>query len=286
MAPDGGNVGLAALSVAVLLGILGLFAFFALRTKTAAEEEEKQKQQAPRRRGALDRMQRGARAAGEAEEADEGKKTNALKEQKKQEKRANQQAQQQAEREAQQVKAEKNAKYSQKQQEREAERLRKEAEQEQARKEKEQQEQEEFSKWKEMFAVEAEGEDDGSIGESAVEKFIDYVKLRKVVNLEDLAAEFRMRTVAAINRLEELEKMGRLSGIFDDRGKYIYITVEEMASVAEWLKRKGRVNRADLVAGCNKLIRLNPTEEDKEKLDAEARTADLGGEAEGETSRE
>ena len=79
---------------------------------------------------------------------------------------------------------------------------------------------------------------------------------------EDLAAEFRMRTVAAINRLEELEKMGaalkncfvhsklhpiahaisdvseaprcvalhipigRLSGIFDDRGKYIYITVE------------------------------------------------------------
>ena len=28
-------------------------------------------------------------------------------------------------------------------------------------------------------------------------------------------------------RLEQFEKLGRLSGIFDDRGKYIYITEEE-----------------------------------------------------------
>lgn len=268
---NSGSVGLAALSVAFLLGILGLFAFFALRAKTIAEEEEKEQKQAaaPRRRGALDRMQRGARAA-TADEDDAAKKPNPAKEQKKQEKRA----QQQAEREAQQQKLEKSAKICQKQQEKEAERLRKEADEEKAREEKEQQEREEFEKWKEMFAVEAEGEDDGSIGDSAVERFIDYVKLRKVVNLEDLAAEFRMRTVNAIKRLEELEKMGRLSGIFDDRGKYIYITAEEMAAVAEWLKKKGRINRADLVAGCNKLIRLNPTDEDQAKLDAEARVAD------------
>merc|ERR1712137_533703 len=107
------------------------------------------------------------------------------------------------------------------------------------------------------------------------------VKLRKVVNLEDLAAEFRMKTSAAIDRLEQLEKMGRLSGIFDDRGKYIFVTAEEMTEVAAWLKSKGRINRADLVAGCNRLIRLNPTAEDKAKLEAEAlaATADLEGEA-------
>ncbi|CAE7264181.1 unnamed protein product [Symbiodinium necroappetens] len=283
MAEQGANLGLAALSVAFLFGILGLFAFFALRAKTAAEEEEKQeKQQAAggqRRRGALDRMQRGAARAAGGGEADEdepenqagNKKANAAKEQKKQERRA----QQQAEREAYQQKQDKKDKYAQKQQAREAERLRRDAEDEQARKEKEKREKEELDKWKEMFAVEYEGEDDAATaGESALEQFIEYVKLRKVVNLEDLAAEFRMRTVTAINRLEELEKMGRLSGIFDDRGKYIYITAEEMGEVAAWLKRKGRVNRAELVAGCNKLIRLDPTAEDKAKLEAEVRTAE------------
>ncbi|CAE7457307.1 unnamed protein product [Symbiodinium natans] len=184
---------------------------------------------------------------------------------------------------AYQHKQEKNAKYAQRQKEREAERERRDAEDEQARKEKEKQEREELKKWKEEFEIEDEGEDLVTAGgESALEQFIDYVKLRKVVNLEDLAAVFRMKTVVAINRLEELEKMGRLSGIFDDRGKYIYITAEEMEAVASWLKRKGRINRADLIAGCNKLIRLNPTAEDKEKLEAEARTAEeeLGGEAE------
>merc|ERR1712150_59407 len=135
-------------------------------------------------------------------------------------------------------------------------------------------EQEEFDKWKEMFAVDAEGEaDSASKDDSAIENFINYVKMRKMVNLEDLAAEFRMRTSNAINRLQELEKLGRLSGIFDDRGKFVYITTEEMADVAKWLKKKGRINRQELVAACNRFVRLNPTEEDKEKLQKEALSA-------------
>ncbi|CAK0820698.1 unnamed protein product, partial [Prorocentrum cordatum] len=151
---------------------------------------------------------------------------------------------------------------------------RREEEERKAREEKERAEKEEFDKWKDMFAVDAEGETDGGGAEAgAVERFIDYVQVRKVVQLEDLAAEFRMKTSAAINRLEELEKLGRLSGIFDDRGKFVYITSEEMAGVADWLKKKGRITRADLVAACNRIIRLNPTEEDKARLQQEASKA-------------
>merc|ERR1740138_1329402 len=125
-----------------------------------------------------------------------------------------------------------------------------------------------------MFAVEAEGEEDsGTADTGAVERFIEYIKVRKVVNLEDLAADFRMRTSAAIDRVKELEKLGRISGIFDDRGKFVYITIEEMVGVAEWLQKKGRINRADLVAACNRIIRLNPTEEDKARLQQEATKA-------------
>merc|ERR1719271_1461861 len=125
-----------------------------------------------------------------------------------------------------------------------------------------------------MFAVEAEGEEDGGTADgAAVERFVEYIKVRKVVNLEDLAADFHMRTSAAIDRLKELERSGRISGIFDDRGKFVFITVEEMASMAELLKNKGRINRADLVAACIKIVRLNPTAEDKVKLQQEASSA-------------
>lgn len=166
------------------------------------------------------------------------------------------------------------------QQEKEEERLEKEMEAKKVKAEKEQEEQEEFKKWKHMFSVDEEGEDAASVrDETAVQRFVDYVKLRKVVNLEDLAAEFQIRTAAAIDRLQHLEKLDRVSGIFDDRGKYIYVTKEEMASVADWLKMKGRISRTDLVAACNRLIRLNPTKDDEVKLQAEAKLAEATLEA-------
>ncbi|CAE8657997.1 unnamed protein product [Polarella glacialis] len=293
-APGGANGTLAAISIAVLLGILGVFAFFMLKANSAsAEEEKKLKEQkqggagGQRKRGALDRMQRGATArsaaasgsggAGAAEDEDEDDDDsaggNAAREQKKQERRAQQVAAREAQQQQEAAKSQKQSKYGEKQKDKEAERLRLEEEEKKAREDKDKKEKEEFDKWKDMFAVEAEGQEEVSTGASAVEQFIDFVKVRKVVALEDLAAEFRMRTSAAIDRLEQLEKLGRLSGIFDDRGKYIYITAEEMAGVAQWLKTKGRINRADLVAACNRIIRLNPTEENKAMLEAEARSA-------------
>ena len=36
--------------------------------------------------------------------------------------------------------------------------------------------------------------------------------------------------------------IGRLSGVMDDRGKYIYISLEEMKAVADYIKRQGRVS--------------------------------------------
>ncbi len=42
--------------------------------------------------------------------------------------------------------------------------------------------------------------------------------------LEDVAAEFSMQTRDVVDRIAKLEESGRLSGITDDRGKYIHIT--------------------------------------------------------------
>ncbi|KAK9025841.1 hypothetical protein V6N11_038696 [Hibiscus sabdariffa] len=39
----------------------------------------------------------------------------------------------------------------------------------------------------------------------------------------------------------QVENLGRLSGVMDDRGKYIYISMDETNAVADYIKREGRV---------------------------------------------
>lgn len=74
--------------------------------------------------------------------------------------------------------------------------------------------------------------------------------------LEDLAAEFSLATQDAIQRVEALQASNRLTGIVDDRGKFIYITEEEMDKVVKYIQRKGRMSLSELSKECNKLIRL------------------------------
>lgn len=44
----------------------------------------------------------------------------------------------------------------------------------------------------------------------------------------------------------------------DERGKFIYISIEEMQAVADYVRRKGRVAIAELAGRSNDLIDLNP----------------------------
>ena len=50
--------------------------------------------------------------------------------------------------------------------------------------------------------------------------------------------------------------LGRLSGVMDDRGKYIYISLEEMRAVADYIKRQGRVSISHLASKSNQFIDL------------------------------
>lgn len=84
--------------------------------------------------------------------------------------------------------------------------------------------------------------------------------------IEDVASEFHMQTKDAITRIEQLMEQGRLSGITDDRGKFIYITPNEFESVAQYIISKGRVSRSDLLTETNKLIRLEPTAADQKLI--------------------
>jgi hypothetical protein len=145
--------------------------------------------------------------------------------------------------------------------EKEAERL-EEEEETRKRDEKERQEHEEYLKLKEAFSVEEEGYDENDEEgdeENKLQIFIQYIKDTKVVVLEDLAAHFKMKTQDAIDRVTTLTEEGQLTGVIDDRGKFIYISQTELEAVAKFITQRGRVSISELAENSNRLVTLNTT---------------------------
>ncbi|XP_054811279.1 DDRGK domain-containing protein 1 [Prosopis cineraria] len=197
-----------------------------------------------------------------------GAKASKKKEKKRQEREARRQAEE-ASRESRQTKQDHYAEMRRKKdEEREAEerRLEEEAKAQKAREE--EAATLEFEKWKGEFSVDDEGTmeevQDGS--QDLLADFVEYIMKHKCVPLEDLAAEFKLRTQECINRITSLERMGRLSGVMDDRGKYIYISLEEMQAVADYIKRQGRVSISHLARKSNQFIDLEPKSQQVEEI--------------------
>merc|ERR1712192_41946 len=126
-----------------------------------------------------------------------------------------------------------------------------EEEEKRIREEKEKREQEEYEKLKAAFSVEEEGDE-----ENKLLKFINYIKETKVVLLEDLAAQFHLKTQEAIDRVTQLQADGLLTGVIDDRGEFIYVSQEELEAVAKFIRQQGRVSITDLAMSSNQLITL------------------------------
>ncbi|XP_043600659.1 DDRGK domain-containing protein 1 [Bombus pyrosoma] len=148
-----------------------------------------------------------------------------------------------------------------KQSERErAEELRQEEAERKAREEKERKEHEEYLKMKQAFSVEEEGydQDDEEDKENLLEEFVLYIKQNKVVILEDLAARFGLKTSSVVERIQDLQAHENLTGVIDDRGKFIYISQEELEAVAKFVRQRGRVSITELAENSNRLINLNP----------------------------
>lgn len=129
-----------------------------------------------------------------------------------------------------------------------------------ARELKEKQEYEEYLAMKAAFSIEEEGYDEQEDAESEnlLADFIGYIKDNKVVLLEELARAFKLKTQAAIDRIQDLKANGTLTGVLDDRGKFIYISEEELAAVAKFIRQRGRISITELAESSNNLINLTP----------------------------
>ncbi|KAG5678224.1 hypothetical protein PVAND_007916 [Polypedilum vanderplanki] len=127
-----------------------------------------------------------------------------------------------------------------------------------AQEERERKDYEEYLKMKAQFEVQEEGFNEvENDQEEILQNFIDYIKNNKVVVLEELALKFKFKTQAAIDKIIELQKENRLTGFIDDRGKFIYISDEELLTVAKFIKQRGRVSISELAEYSSNLI--NPS---------------------------
>ncbi|KAE9418102.1 hypothetical protein Angca_002528, partial [Angiostrongylus cantonensis] len=135
-------------------------------------------------------------------------------------------------------------------------------EQERLAKEKEEREKKELEEYlalKSSFAVEEEGFDQIEEEESnnLMEQFAEYVKTSKIVNMDELAAHFGLKSDEAISRLHYFLDNGFLQGVMDDRGKFICITDDELNAVAKFINQRGRITIQELAEYSNRLIRLD-----------------------------
>uniref|UniRef100_A0A4W3IIF0 DDRGK domain-containing protein 1 n=1 Tax=Callorhinchus milii TaxID=7868 RepID=A0A4W3IIF0_CALMI len=134
----------------------------------------------------------------------------------------------------------------------------KEEELRKTREEKERRDHEEYLRLKESFVIEAEGQDELMMEHEPVTTTIVSSQSTKVVLLEDLGSHFGLKTQDAINRLQDLIAEGTVTGVLDDRGKFIYITPQELEAVAQFIRFQGRVSIVELARVSNSLINLNP----------------------------
>ncbi|ELU04147.1 hypothetical protein CAPTEDRAFT_219590 [Capitella teleta] len=228
---------------------------------------------APRRRGARQRLAAAARRQEEEEddreelfdqiEMPEGKigAKKLAKLQSKAEKRAAREAELAEREDRKKREAELEAKRKKAEEKEEMEEKLREEDEKKRKEEEEAREYEEYLKLKEAFSVDEEGTHEAELNEdteSLLQEFINYIKNMKVIMLEDLAAHFKIRTQDAIDRVQTLLEEEKLSGVMDDRGKFIYITQEEYEAVSKFIKQRGRVSITELVESSNQLIDMNP----------------------------
>jgi hypothetical protein len=128
-------------------------------------------------------------------------------------------------------------------------------------------EEEIYNQWKDMIKIGEEGEGRRDFSdENVINEFLNYIKIRKVVSLEDLSGVFKISPNELVEKLNQFENEGRILGIIDDRGKYIYVTEKEMNMIENLFMKRGRINKGDLIKECNKIIKFEPTEENKIKI--------------------
>jgi hypothetical protein len=104
--------------------------------------------------------------------------------------------------------------------------------------------------WKASFQIKEDGTVKADIAQESQDllaDFIDHIVHKKALVLEELAEEFRLRTQDTVRCIQELEAVRRITGVMDDRGKFIFVSPREMENVSAFIQSGGRTSISALV---------------------------------------
>jgi len=75
-----------------------------------------------------------------------------------------------------------------------------------------------------------------------------------------------------VDKIKAMLSDKKITGVFDERGKFIYISESDQDKIAELIRRRGRISIEELAMECNRMIKLEketkpaePTEEVTDK---------------------
>jgi len=246
--------------------------------KRAARAAEKESGINKKKSKGVSRLKKAhAAAGGEADEEEEGPSRSQRRAEKRAEREEERQVRE-AEREAADDKQNtREAARRAKEEEREERERQREEERRKKKEEEAKKAQEEYDSWKGMFEVEETGDGgaDAQEDEGLLVRFVTTLKRRKVSTLEQLGAEFNMKVADVVSRVRGLEAMGYVTGVIDDRGKFIFVSRDELKAVAKYIQKKGRVRISTLAQESNRLIDLNSheevPEEEEEAMETDAK---------------
>ncbi|KAH9598762.1 DDRGK domain containing protein [Trypanosoma melophagium] len=89
---------------------------------------------------------------------------------------------------------------------------------------------------------------------SAIAQSEDDKGARNILVLGDVAREHGVTVDVVVQLIEKLLEDGVISGVFDDRGKFVIVTEAHFVKIAEFIQQRGRVSVRELVRECNKVI--------------------------------
>jgi hypothetical protein len=125
------------------------------------------------------------------------------------------------------------------------------------RAEKRQREEEDYKKWIGHIEVAEKGE----IGAAdAVEQSLRTYLMEtapvesKLLVLEDAARRHAVSVEKLVKILNEMLASGSISGVFDDRGKFVFVTDAEYDAISKFIRNRGRVSVTELVRECNRIV--------------------------------
>ena len=129
---------------------------------------------------------------------------------------------------------------------------------------KKQQEDEEYAKWTSHIGVVDKGELGSKADhDRAIDAFFTKqyqsveqgdTTVSRVIVLDAAARQHQTDVDKIVARLETLVQLNAISGVFDDRGKFLFVTSSQYQSIARFLKSRGRVSFSQLIREANKLV--------------------------------